>query len=77
MQEGVEFISSGRKDEHRRGVGFVLNAKAQKGLTGYNPVDDRIVTASLKRMKGIMLVCQVYAPTADSSKEVIDIFYRK
>jgi len=52
MQEGVQFISSGGEDEHRRGVGFVLNAKAQKALPAYNPVDDRIVTESFKTMCG-------------------------
>jgi len=77
MQEGVQFISSAGEDEHRSGVGFVINDKAHEALTGYNPVDNRIVTASFKTMKGNMLVCPVYAPTDDFSKEAIDMFYSK
>src|SRR5664279_2056080 len=57
--ENYRILSSGREDIHRSGVALVLSSLADKALLGYNPVNDRIITARFRTMIGCMTVCQV------------------
>jgi len=75
--EDNRILSSGREDIHRSGVALVLSPMAQKALMGYNPVNDRIITARFRTMIGCMTVCQVYAPTTAASDNDIDDFYSR
>ena len=76
MVEGYRIVSSGPVDgRHRSGVAIILGKVAQKSIIGYEPVSDRIITARFKTQIGYMTICQVYAPTADSSDEELDNFY--
>ena len=68
-------LSSGREDIHRSGVALILSSLAEKALLGYNPVNDRIITARFRTMIGCMTVCMVYAPTMNASENEMDNFY--
>lgn len=74
---GCEVIWSGEEKEHKRGVGFLLSARAKAALLGYRPVDSRIIVARFSGQSLNMSVIQVYAPTADSTEDDIEVFYEK
>ena len=73
--QGYKIISSGKERGHSSGVGLILAKEAQRALLSYNPVNDRIISARFQMATGFATLCQVYAPTADSSEEDIDKFY--
>ena len=75
--EDQRILSSGRDDVHRSGVALILSQRAEKSLLGFNPVNDRIISARFKTMIGSMIVCQVYAPTMLASDQDIEEFYDK
>jgi hypothetical protein len=75
MHGSIRILSCGREDLHSSGVAIALNAAAQTALIEYNPVCDRIIAARFKTSIGTLVICQIYAPTADSSEEDIDAFY--
>jgi len=51
-ESGYRILSSGREDYHRSGVALILSSLAEKALLGYNPVNDRIITARFKTAVG-------------------------
>jgi len=67
-------IYSGGED-HRRGVGIVLNAKVSKCLLGYWPVNERILMCKIQARPFNLIIIQCYAPTADQPDEDIESFY--
>jgi len=75
--EDQRILSSGRDDVHRSGVALILSQRAEKSLLGFNPVNDRIISARFKTMTGSMTVCQVYAPTMLANDQEIEEFYDK
>ena len=75
--EDQRILSSGRDDVHRSGVALILSQRAEKSLLGFNPVNDRIISARFKTMTGSMTVCQAYAPTMLASDQEIEEFYDK
>jgi len=72
---GGEVIWSAEKQQHTKGVGFLLSARAKAALVGYKPANSRIIAARFKGKSLNLSVIQIYAPTADSSKEEINMFY--
>ena len=76
--EGLQYkvLCSGRDDEiSREEVALLLNQKAAKALIGYQAVSSRIIMARFTTKFCKMTVIQTYAPTSDSTEEVIDSFY--
>ena len=68
MHGETTFLYSGANESHERGVGIMLNNEASKALIGWNPVNDRIITARLHRKHSRTTVVTVYAPTEDSDE---------
>ncbi|PIO53256.1 hypothetical protein TELCIR_25416, partial [Teladorsagia circumcincta] len=68
-------LHSGHEERHERGVGFVLSRRAANALVGWNPVNDRIITARFKTRHTCITVIRVYAPTEDSSDKAKNDFY--
>ena len=68
------FIHSGG-EEHRRGVGIMLNKKTAKCLLGYWPISERAIMCKIQARPFNIVILQCYAPTADQSQEKIDEFY--
>ena len=68
------FIHSGG-EEHRRGVGIMLNKKTAKCLLGYRPISERAIMCKIQARPFNIVILQCYAPTADQSQEKIDEFY--
>ena len=66
--------SGGQKHEH--GVGFILNSKSKKLYKDHLAVSNRIILLKLKSQKIDVNLTQVYAPTMDSNKNVIQRFYK-
>ncbi|KAI8498288.1 hypothetical protein Bbelb_242320 [Branchiostoma belcheri] len=73
--EGKTVLFSGHEDQHRRGVGLILDKEASRALTGWKPVSDRIITARFQSRHGRTTIVQVYAPTDDAEESIKDQFY--
>ena len=73
---GGEVIWSGEEKIHTRAVSFLLNKRARNALLSYNAVNARIIAARFRGAPLNLAVVQVYAPTADSSDEEIERFYK-
>jgi hypothetical protein len=70
-----EIIWSGKDTRREAGVGFLLSRRARESLLGYMPVNERIIMARFAAVPFNTSVIQVYAPTSDSTDDVIDQFY--
>ncbi|XP_019618826.1 PREDICTED: uncharacterized protein LOC109465826 [Branchiostoma belcheri] len=75
--DGKTVLYSGHEDQHRRGVGMVLDKEASRALTGWKPVNDRIITARFQSRHGKTTIVQVYAPTEDADEVDKDDFYEQ
>ena len=73
----VTFIYSGHTNDHKNGVGIMLRGEAAKSLIGWEPVNDRIITARLQTRHAKVSVIQIYAPTEPSSDNEKDEFYNQ
>lgn len=73
-ENGVFYYSGG--DQHQNGVGIFVNKKVDKAVMGVWPVTERIIMLKIQGKPINMNIIQVYAPTADSSEEDIEDFYR-
>ena len=70
LSSGEVMLYSGHEEDsapHTEGVAFVLSRKAQQALIGWEPVNSRIISATLNiRDTNIKLnVAQCYVPTND------------
>lgn len=70
-------IYSGLKTTHNSGVGFILNAASAHALIGWEPVNERIITARFQTKHFKMTAIQIYAPTEDASEQDKDKFYEQ
>ena len=75
---GEVMYYSGRDDEqHREGVGLILDKEAKKSIMEWEPVCSRIIRARFYSRITKMTIIQCYAPTEDADIEVKDEFYAK
>ncbi|XP_072041151.1 craniofacial development protein 2-like [Amphiura filiformis] len=64
-------------DKHEKGVGLMLDADMAKCVLGYWTVSERVLLVKLQGQPFNISVIVVYAPTAESTEEEIDVFYDK
>ena len=70
------FLLSGRKDDtHRQGVGLMLSPRAEKCLTEWEPINERLLRARFKSAHGKATIIVCYAPTETSEDTEKDEFY--
>ena len=62
-------------EEHRRGVGIMLNRKTANCLMGYWPISERTLLCKIQARPFNLAIIQCYAPTADQTQETLDEFY--
>ena len=74
LPEGGCFIYSGGQ-EHKHGVGVLLNKHAEGCLAGFYAVSERVILIRLKGKPFDVCIIQVYAPTCDYSDEEVEGFY--
>ena len=75
---GEVMYYSGRDDEqHREGVGLILDKEAKKSIMEWEPVCSRIIRARFYSRITKMTIIQCYAPTEDADIEVKEEFYAK
>ncbi|PZC82714.1 hypothetical protein B5X24_HaOG209812 [Helicoverpa armigera] len=66
---------SGHETDSKNGVGILVSRRLRKFVTGYNPINDRIMTMRINCTPLPLNIIQIYSPTAQSTKEDIDNFY--
>ncbi|XP_012552626.1 uncharacterized protein LOC105842911 [Bombyx mori] len=66
---------SGHETESKNGTGILVSRKLRHFVTGCNPINDRIMTIRINGNPLPLNIIQVYAPTAQSTKEDIEDFY--
>jgi hypothetical protein len=77
-QEGITFLYSGQTGddaEHREGAGLLLNKAAKKSLIGWQPISERIMTASFKTKIQNVTIIQCYALMENAENERKEHFY--
>lgn len=74
-ESGNKVYFSGPDDESSRGVAFVVPPRVDNCVLGYKPVSDRIITLRLNTKPCTLNIIQIYAPTAQSSEEELEMFY--
>ena len=62
---------------HERGVGVLLDPFTANCVLGFWAVSDRVLLVKLQGKPFNMAIIVVYAPTAESTEEDIDIFYEQ
>ena len=74
MIENFKMIYAGG-DKHEKGVGLLLDSNMAKCMLGYWNVNERVLLVKLQGHPFNISIIVVYAPTAESTEEEIDIFY--
>ena len=76
LPEGGCFIYSGGQ-EHKHGVGVMLNKRTEECLTGFYAISERVLLVRLKGKPFDVCVIQVYAPTSAYDDAEVDQFYEE
>ena len=72
LSSGHTLLYSGppnEDDEHRNGVGILLNKKAKSSLMEWEPINDRIIVARFMSKIQQVTIIQCYAPTNTAEQE--------
>ena len=73
---GSKFVYPGG-GKHERGVRVIISQKISKSFFGYWAISGRVIMMRIKGKPFDISVIQLYAPTADSNEEEIDLFYEQ
>ena len=60
-KEDMTILYSGKEEHHSHSVGIIMNKKANKALTGWKPIDHRIITAQFQTQHSKVIIIQAYA----------------
>ena len=61
-------LYSGCKEEHQRGVAIMMSGKAARYLKKWEPINERLITATFNSKFMKLTILQCYAPTNESSE---------
>jgi len=76
VSEDVTVLYSGG-DKHEQGVGILTSREAAKGMIGWEPVSESIVTLRLRTRFTCATIIQVYAPTDTAAVSDKEVFYQQ
>lgn len=69
------YYSGSTTGQHINGVGIILNKSIAKYATNFTPISERIMVIQINSFHVKTNIIQVYAPTAEKSEEIIELFY--
>lgn len=69
------YYSGEDSNYHRNGVGFIVSKEVNKCIKSVCNVSDRLIMIQVNSKPANINLVQVYAPTTESSEEVIENFY--
>nr|XP_032529556.1 craniofacial development protein 2-like [Danaus plexippus plexippus] len=72
---GNKIYFTGPEDEDSKWGAFIAPITVDKYVSGYRPINDRLIVLRLNTVPCRMNIIQVYAPTAQSTVEEIENFY--
>ena len=64
-------------EEHRNGVGKLMNINNARSIIGYWPISNRLIMVKLQGKPFDINILQTYAPTQDHNDEDIEQFYEE
>lgn len=67
--------SSGNPIRSHGGVAFIIPKALNRYVTGYNPINERLISININTRPVKTTILQVYAPTSESTDEEIEKFY--
>ena len=71
------FSSVEKKDNYKRGVGFLVHKDTVNTVMGCRPVSSRLITIRLRAAPLSITVLRAHAPTSDyDDKEIEQFFYQ-
>lgn len=62
-------------EQHRYGVGLIVEKSIANCMLGYWPVSERIIMLKLQAKPFNISIIQVYAPTQDHPNDTVEMFY--
>lgn len=62
-------------DQHRYGVGKIINKNIEADVKTFTPLSERIVLLHISAKPVDLNILQIYAPTADKDEDTIEEFY--
>ena len=75
--EGHTVMFAGGENREHHGVAIWAHKNVAPWLTSYNPLSNRVISATFTAKPRNITVIQCYAPTADKPDEEIDQFYKE
>ncbi|XP_055388330.1 uncharacterized protein LOC129616782 [Condylostylus longicornis] len=69
------YYSGNEQNSGMYGTGFIVNKSIQKGIIGFNPVNERICTLRIKGKFNNICLISAYAPTEEASETIKEVFY--
>ena len=70
-----EVYYSGSQNTRKNGMAMILNKKLVNSVIGYYPKNDRMISIRLQGKPTNLTIIQIYAPTTEAEKSIIDDFY--
>ena len=74
--DGHTMVYSGRDVQGMSGVAIWIHKKIAKVMTGYEPVNDRVLKIRFNAKPRNVTMIQAYSPTTTASEEEVNKFYR-
>lgn len=69
------YYSGSSDNKHQHGVRMILKKHITQYVNNFVPISERILLIQLETYPVNITIIQVYAPTADKSKNIIEQFY--
>ena len=73
-EEGYNVFLSGKEDNYKCGVGFLVHKDIVNSVMRCNPVSSRLITIRLRAVPFNITVLQAHAPTSDYGDNEIEQF---
>uniref|UniRef100_A0A8D8L8K4 Craniofacial development protein 2 n=1 Tax=Cacopsylla melanoneura TaxID=428564 RepID=A0A8D8L8K4_9HEMI len=67
---------SGDDTQHKYGVGIIVTKELNQSVKSFTPISNRIILLQIESKPANVNIFQVYAPTAQSTEEDLELFYK-
>lgn len=75
IDEHQVYYSGTNTNAHQHGVGIIVHKNVEKHVKSFTPISERTLLLQINASPVPINIIQVYAPTADKTKEEVEEFY--